>query len=109
MTKTTKALLAELRDAAKLYDDAGLDGSLGADMCRNAADCITKQAADIERLRDAEVCGRNNGLREAGAAASNILQGYAIEKGNTKTPGGRTANFYRRKVNDAISALEENQ
>ena len=33
-------LILELRDAAKLYDDAGLDGSLGADMCRRAADAL---------------------------------------------------------------------
>ena len=49
----------------------------------------------------------NDAIEVAESRADNILQGYAIEKGNTKTPGGRTANFYRRKVKEAVVTLKK--
>lgn len=43
---------AKLLEAALLYDDAGLEGSLGADMCRQAAATIEALQARVAELED---------------------------------------------------------
>ena len=73
-----------------------------------AADALT---AALDRAEKAEALVRDTAWNDAIDAAKSrvdtILQGYAIEKGNTKTPEGRTANFYRRKVKEAVVALKK--
>ena len=70
MTKPTtpEALLAELDKAAQAYDDAGLDGSFGATLMRQAADLIAEQAAQLAaaNARIAELGGALEPFAKAG-------------------------------------------
>ena len=76
-----------------------------------ADEIINALLAALDRAEKAEALVRDTAWNDAIDAAKSrvdtILQGYAIEKGNTKTPGGRTANFYRRKVREAVVALKK--
>lgn len=66
--------------------------------CRAALDYPTQRVLYRDQIR-------REALEEAAKAAEGMLRQFAVEKGNTKTSGGRTAIFYKRKVSTAIRSL----
>lgn len=70
------------------------------------AEQALRHLADMGQITDQLAEARDSALEEAAAAVGVSMNNYAADHGSTKTPPGRSALFYKRKLCKKIRSLK---